>query len=206
MSRIVLVHGAATNPSVWDGVIDLLPEYDVSAPARPLCGYLDREADWLEGVAEGAIVFGMSGGATLALELAARGSRAAALIAHEPAAGSLAPDLFPPLARALASGGVAAFGIALYGELWSSDLAPDDEVVNRDLTMFRAFKPRAAAPGAPPTLVTTGALSPGVRHDLAASLSGTLGYRTKVVEGVRHFIAKEDPEAVARLIRDAAEK
>lgn len=203
MTRIVLVHGAATTPSVWDDVRALLPELDVSAPSRPSTGDFAQESAWLAGLAEDAIVFGMSGGATLVLELAARGCSAAALIAHEPAAGSLAPDLFPPLARALSDGGVTAFGAALYGELWSRDAALDDDAVARDLAMFRTFEPRAPAIDAPPTLVTTGSRSPAVRHRLARSLESQLGYRIATIEGCAHFVARENPAAVAQLIREA---
>lgn len=206
MTRIVLVHGAATSPAIWEDVMALMPNDDVSAPARPLCGDFGREADWLESLARDAVVFGISGGATLVLELAARGTSASALIAHEPAAGSLAPDLFPPLAAALRSGGVQAFGRALYGEMWSRANALEDEVVARDLAMFSAFEPAAPAPGAPPTLVTTGAQSPPERHRLAGALASALGYRTATVEGTRHFIAKENPRAVARIIREVAQK
>ncbi len=205
MTRIVLVHGAATTASIWDEVVALMPHDDVSAPARPSCGDLGREADWLESLTRDAVVFGISGGATLVLALAARGSDASALIAHEPAAGSLAPDLFPPLAGALASGGVEAFGTALYGALWRRDSRLDDEAVARDLEMFKTFEPAAPAPDAPPTLITTGALSPDVRHRLAASLASELGYRTAIVEGASHFIARENPAAVAHLIRGVLE-
>jgi pimeloyl-ACP methyl ester carboxylesterase len=45
-----------------------------------------------------------------------------------------------------------------------------------------------------------------VRHRLAATLASELGYRTATVEGTSHFIAKENPAAVAQLIREALER
>ena len=203
MPGVVLVHGAATTPVVWDHVVARLPGVEILAPSRPSTGDLQRECDWLESLAADAVVFGMSGGATLVLELAARGGGGArALIAHEPAAGSLAPAFFAPLATALATGGVPAFGSLLYGPLWVLDPGVDPEAVARDVAMFRAFEPRPPAASA---LVTTGELSPPLRHDIGAGL-GALGYGIRTIPGARHFIALEAPDAVAELIREALDR
>ena len=200
MADVVLVHGAATTPKVWDSVRALLPEFEVVAPARPRTGDLTLECDWLEGISHGAVVFGMSGGATLVLELAARGADARALIAHEPAAGSLCPELFVDLAAALDSGGVEAFGTALYGPSWALAPGVTEEQVRKDVAMFRSFEPRAPLT---PTLVTTGSDSPPLRHELAQSLAERHGYPTTIVEGASHFIAQGAPDAVAALVRGA---
>lgn len=203
MPDVVLVHGAATTPAVWDQVVTALTDVDVLAPRRPSTGDLQRECDWLESLASEAVVFGMSGGATLVLELAARGRGGAkALIAHEPAAGSLAPAFFAPLAAALAEGGVPAFGSLLYGPSWQLDPRVDPTAVQLDVAMFKTFEPRAPLM---PALVTTGELSAPLRHDIGAAL-GALGYSTRTIPGASHFIAVESPDAVAGLVRDALDR
>jgi pimeloyl-ACP methyl ester carboxylesterase len=65
--------------------------------------------------------------------------------------------------------------------------------------MFRTFEPRPPAFAA---LVTTGELSPPLRHDIGQAL-GRLGYATQTVPGAAHFIAVDSPDAVALLIRGA---
>ena len=200
MADVVLVHGAATTPLVWDRVRALLPDFEVLAPARPGTGDLTLECNWLEGISDGAVVFGMSGGATLVLELAARGASAHALIAHEPAAGSLCPELFVELAAALDTGGVEAFGNALYGPEWTQAPGVTEEQVRKDVGMFRAFEPRAPLTA---TLVTTGIDSPPLRHHLARLLAEKHGYATTTVEATSHFIAHGAPDAVAALVRGA---
>lgn len=200
MADVVLVHGAATTAAIWDAVVDELPGVDVLAPDRPGTGDLALETKWLESLSSGAVVFGLSGGATLVLELAARGAAATTLIAHEPAAGSRSPELFPPLAAALAADGVDGFGSALYGPLWSRAPGLTDEQVARDLAMFRTFEP--APPLHPRTLITTGEHSPPLRHDIAARL-GEMGYASRALPGSSHFAAAQAPAAVAAVIRDA---
>jgi len=200
MADVVLVHGAASTAHVWDAVIAELDGIDVLAPDRPGTGSLDSEIDWLESLASGAVVFGMSGGATLALGLAMRGASARAIIAHEPAAGSLSPELFAPLAQALGADGVAGFGAALYGPLWSLHPSVSEESVRADLAMFRSFEPAPAIH--PHVLITTGDRSPAIRHTIAARLS-ELGYSTATLPGSSHFAAAEAPCAVATLIRAA---
>ncbi|PKQ25657.1 MAG: hypothetical protein CVT64_08090 [Actinobacteria bacterium HGW-Actinobacteria-4] len=216
MMRIVLVHGAATTGAVWDPVLALLDDLEVSAPDRPCSGNLETELAWLESHASGALVAGMSGGATLALGLASRVTAAAAIIAHEPAVGSLLPELLAEPGKALAEGGVAAFGRTLYGDLWHPAMARDGGVVpsdfavpsgfsvRADVAMFRAFEPAAPHEEAPVTLVTTGELSPPLRHDAAARLNGVYGYWTATLPGARHFVAQESPATFAALVRDVA--
>lgn len=162
---------------------------------------MSAETDWLESLAHDAVVLGISGGATLVLELASRPGAGGALglIAHEPAGGTLAPSLFPPLAAALASGGVDAFGAALYGPHWRRDPSVTDDSVSRDLAMFRGFEPAAAWPGAN-VLVTTGGLSPTVRHDLAAALASVHGYPIRTVQGSGHFLPHDNPTAAVELV------
>lgn len=199
MNRVVLVHGAATTPRIWDDVLARLGDIEVVAPQRPCSGDLELETDWLEEYAPDSIVVGMSGGATLVLELARRRSRAVALIAHEPAAGSLVPELFLPLAAALKDG-VESFGRALYGSQWQRDSAVSESGVHTDLAMFRTFEPGPPHPSGPVPTITTGANSPAVRHKTADRLA-VLGYKTESVTGCAHLIAKEAPAELVRLIR-----
>jgi len=200
MADVVLVHGAASTAAVWNRVVTALRPLTVLAPDRPGTGNLALEADWLESISDGAVVFGMSGGATLVLELAARGSAARALIAHEPAAGSHSPELFGPLAAALEADGVGGFGSALYGPRWSPAPGLTKEQVERDLAMFRSFEP--APPQHPAVLVTTGAFSPPLRHQISGRLHG-LGYPLRTLPGATHFAAAQAPQQVAALIRES---
>jgi len=200
MADVVLVHGAASTAAVWNRVVAALHPLTVLAPDRPGTGDLALETDWLESISAGAVVFGMSGGATLVLELAARGSAARALIAHEPAAGSLSPELFVPLADALEESGVNGFGSTLYGPRWTPARGLTLEQVQRDLAMFRSFEP--APPQHPHVIVTTGEYSPPLRHQIAGRLSG-LGYSLRTLPGASHFAAAQAPKQVAALIREA---
>jgi pimeloyl-ACP methyl ester carboxylesterase len=204
-ARIVLVHGAATTSRVWDAVRGHLAGLEVLTPERPCTGDLDREVDALAGFCEGAVVGGVSGGATLGLALAAVGGvplRAAVL--HEPAAGSLAPGLLAPFVAAYRSGGVAAFGAALYGPAWQPEDAPEDAArVGRDLAMFSRFEP---APLADPTVVTltVGTLSADARQRSVQALSHALGVGVRTVSGTAHAVHLEQPAAFAALLREAA--
>ena len=198
MPRIVLVHGTATTGAVWDPVRQLLEGFDTIAPTRPSSGSLTQELDWLANYADGAVVVGMSGGATLCLALAASNHSAAAIVAHEPAVGSLLPTLLDAVVAAFAERGAEGLGAALYGPSWDSSMMMDADAVARDLTMFRAFEP--ALPGDVPTLITTGSDSPALRHLAAARLNAVFGYNTSTVPG-GHLIAQDQPAAIAELIR-----
>jgi pimeloyl-ACP methyl ester carboxylesterase len=201
-ARICLIHGAATTARIWRDVAAALPsDVDVLCPDRPGSGNLDREIDALTPLCTGAIVLGVSGGATLVLELAARGVPFWAGIAHEPAVGSLVPDLLAPMITAYADGGVAAFGATLYGPMWSLEMAPaDPEAVGRDLAMFRGFEPRPPAPGSGDVLVTVGERSPAIRHEAARRLHERLGLPSRIIAGSGHAAHLEQPAALARLI------
>ena len=205
-TRIVLIHGAATTAAVWHGVSRALaalhPRVPVVAPQRAYSGDLAAEVDALAAICADAVVLGVSGGATLGLALLAAGVPLAGAVLHEPAVGSLVPGLLAPVAEAYASGGVAAFGAALYGPAWRTDMAPQDpEAVGRDLGMFRAFEP------APPSLplsggtvtTTVGALSPPPRHEAARALQTHFGLPYRVIEGCGHAAHLERPESLALL-------
>jgi pimeloyl-ACP methyl ester carboxylesterase len=203
--RIVLVHGAATTSRVWAGVVAELPEFEVLTPERPSSGDLESEVAFLAPMCEGAVVGGVSGGATLGLALAAAGVPLHAAVLHEPAAGSLVPGLLDAVAAAYQAGGVVEFASSLYGPLWSAADGPDDDAaVARDLAMFRGYEPAAPADGAGPVLLTVGGDSPPIRHQVAAALTAVLGLPGRTIPGVRHAVHLEAPQLFAALLVEAA--
>ncbi len=148
----------------------------------------------------GAVIAGVGGGATLGLELAARGVPFERAVLHEPAVGSLLPGLLAPMAAAFRDGGVPAFGLALYGSSWSPGDVPDEAAVARDLAMFRAFEPRPPRPGAGSVLITVGAESPPVRLQAARALHEAFGYPFRIVPGAGHAVHWDAPGEFAALI------
>lgn len=206
-TRIVLVHGAATTSRVWRLVVPLLGGFDVLCPDRASTGDLEAELRALEPLCRGAIVAGVSGGATLGLALAARGAGLAGALLHEPAVGSLLPGLLVPVARAYAEGGVPAFGAALYGPAWTPGEAPPDAgAVGRDLAMFRAFEPAAPAAGEGPVILAAGALSPPARHESVRLLSEAFALPVLTIPGTAHAAHLENPAALAGRLRALAAK
>jgi pimeloyl-ACP methyl ester carboxylesterase len=205
-ARIVLIHGAATTAGIWQGVsrslAELYPDVPVVAPQRAYSGDLATEVDALAEVCADAVVVGVSGGATLGLALLAAGVPTAGAVLHEPAVGSLVPGLLAPMVAAYASGGVAAFGAALYGPAWTAAMAPNDpDAVRRDLGMFRAFEPSDVFSPTPSSRVmtTVGARSPAVRYEAARALRSHSGLPYRVIEGCGHAVHLERPEALAKL-------
>lgn len=202
-TRVVLVHGAAVTASCWDRLLPLLADLDVVAVQRPSSGDPALELAALRPVASGALVVGVSGGATLGLALAASGTPLTGALLHEPAVGALLPELLAPLAAAHAAGGVAAFGSLLYGPSWDPAMAPADPgAVGRDLAVFRAMEPAAPAEGQGPVVVSVGGNSPPVRHAAAAALGRHLGIGTTVLPGCRHFAQWDSPAVLAGAVRD----
>jgi len=232
----LLLHGAATTGAIWAPVRAALGERLVVAPDRPSTGDLDRELATVRGALEAAwaaprpvrvpvrapvvggetpsgegvrppVVFGgVSGGATLGLAALAAGVPLAAAVLHEPAVGSLLPGLLAPMAEAYASGGVPAFGRALYGPSWRPEDAPADPgAVARDLAMFLRFEPAAPAATPGPVVVTVGERSPEVRHRAAAALHRELGLPVRVLPGCGHAAHLEAPKAFADLLAEVAD-
>lgn len=201
--RVVLVHGTATTPTIWDDVAPLLRAAgcEVVAPERPRTGDLALELAWLADLASGAWVVGVSGGATLGLAAACAGLPLAGAVLHEPAVGSLVPDLLIPVAAAFAGGGTARLGSVLYGPRWSLGSGPegDDAVTARELAMFRGFEPAPLPATAGRVLVTHGGLSLPVR-EAAAAAAGGLGAAVREVEGVGHLAPVEDAAEFAGVV------
>lgn len=204
--RVALIHGAATTGRVWRHVAPLLAAAPlaVTAPDRPCTGDLAAEVAALRPYCAGAVVGGVSGGATLGLALAAAGVPAAAVL-HEPAVGSLLPGLLDQVRAAYAEGGVAAFGRLLYGSAWTAAEAPADPgAVARDLAMFTSFEPAGPAPGTGAVVITVGERSPAPRHESAARLSAKFGFPVEVIGGAAHAVHLTHPAAFAAVIRRVA--
>lgn len=200
-TRVVLIHGAATTSRIWRNVTPLLSDYKVFTPDRGCSGDLETEIADLAPLCNGALVVGVSGGATLAVELLRRDVGAVAGLAHEPAAGSLAPGLLTHVIEGMRIGGVAGFGSALYGDMWSIDEAPADlNAVSRDLAMFREYEPQG--PLSAPLTLTVGELSPHKRYESVTALSALLGTPVKTVKGSSHAAHLEAPHAFAALITE----
>ncbi len=198
------MHGTATSPAVWDRLVPYLEGYDVQTPQRPRTGDLVREADWLADLARGSWLVGMSGGATLGLAVVAGGTPLAGAVLHEPAVGSLCPDLLAPVAAAFDRGGTQGLARALYGDSWTPSMVEtDDPTTAAELAMFREFEPGPPSAAAGEVVVTVGASSPEPRHRAARALAERWGYATRPVPGAAHFAAWDHPQAFAGVVRAA---
>lgn len=207
MTRLVLVHGAASTPRVWDRLVPYLDDCEVLAPERPRTGDLDLELEWLSRLVGDAWIVGLSGGATLGLALAAQGGAFAGAVLHEPAVGSMVPGLLAPMRTAFAAGGTAAFARTLYGPSWSVDLCGagrwlQDDVTARELAMFSSFEPAAPASGTGPAVISVGEHSPPLRHAAAAALRTRFACAVREVPGASHFAPHDNPAAFATVLRD----
>lgn len=208
INRVVLIHGAATTPSVWDRLIPLLaaddlPDLKVVAPRRPSSGSLEIELEALADLAHGSVLVGASGGATIGLAFLASDVRLAGAVLHEPAVGTLVPGLLDHVVAAHTADGVAGFGRALYGPGWTAQLAPHDAgEVARDLAMFRQFEPAEVSPDQGAALTTVGGSSPPPRHRAARELCTRFGIPTRVLPGSGHFVQRDNPAALAEIVLD----
>lgn len=199
MTRVLALHGVATNAAIWHELGNLLPDVEIAAPQRPCSGDLETELSALVDLAEDSWVVGFSGGATLGLALAARVRLRGALL-HEPAVGSLLPGLLAPMRAAFDAGGTRAFADALYGSTWVEPASYDDAVTARELAMFRAFEPEPPLPDQGPVLVTYGEHSPAVRRDAAEALRETFGTAIDELPGTGHDVVHQNLSGlVARL-------
>lgn len=197
-SRVILLSGVATDSVVWDATAKRFTEagFDVDVPVRPRSGILDDEIDFLAPLCTGAVVVGVSGGATLGVELLARGVDVSAAYLHEPAAGSLCPGLLSPVSDAFEADGVTGFGSALYGPRWRRRMSSSDaSIVSRELAMFRAFEPRPPANGMRPAVLTTGEFSPLVRRESVTAVAKLCGFEVLVLPGTSHAAHLDDAYA-----------
>ncbi|WP_227981474.1 alpha/beta fold hydrolase [Nocardia spumae] len=205
--RVVLIHGAATESTVWGDTVGELPaHWDTICPQRPQSGDLETEVAALATVCEDAYVVGVGGGATLGLELAARGIPVRGALLHEPAAGSLAPGLLAPVAAALREGGVERFGRTLYGPRWTPERThATPATVGAELAMFLGFEPRPLGAAATRITLTVGAQSPPARHLSVDRLAAFLGTAVRAIPGSGHAVHLERPAALAALVAELAE-
>jgi len=206
-TRLVLLHGAATSSRVWRRVLPFLPPGAVLVPDRPATGRMQDEIAFLAPLCEDAVVVGVSGGATLGLELLARGVPVRAALLHEPAAGSLAPGLLAHVRDGLAEDGVRGFGRALYGPAWTlAETSAPLDVVRAEFAMFGGFEPRDLGAAAARVVVTVGADSPSARHRSVAALGRALGVSTAVLPGTAHAAHLEAPRALGTAVRRLVEE
>lgn len=166
------------------------------------------------------VVAGISGGATLALALAATDAPLLGVVAHEPLVGAAAPDLSRVVRAshaALAAGAVdpAAWFAGLVGaSTWeglgvdqrSTALAAHDDLV-AEIRPFVDWEPTAdevAALRRVRVVTTVGERSGSARHRAADALRGLVGAAVEVLPGTGHLVQLEAPaafaDAVARLL------
>jgi len=207
VTRIVLLHGAATTSAIWSAVAGHLQDHEVVTPDRPRSGDLVRELDWLAPIVRDSWLVGFSGGATLGLALAASDVRLAGAVLHEPAVGSLLPELLAPMRAAYESGGTAEFGRTLYGDEWDVSMAGPhgDEVTGRELSMFAAYEAAPAHEGQGRVIVTVGGESPAIRQRSVEALQRAHGYEVQRIEGVSHFVAGRAAGTFAAHVRAVVE-
>ncbi|KFJ04196.1 hypothetical protein BISU_1234 [Bifidobacterium subtile] len=209
--KIVLIHGAAATSRIWRLVIAelhvSLPYTRILVPDRRCTGNMDKETDDLWEACSGALVVGVSGGATLAWALASRKCPMLGMIAHEPAAGNLCPGLLSYAGSAWSESTLnpvrraTLFGERLYGTQWNADELPSDvAAVSRDYRMFSQFNP--APPRINPSVITLtiGALSPKIRYDAAQAYEQTFGIPSHTLAGAKHCVQLEQPRLFADVI------
>jgi pimeloyl-ACP methyl ester carboxylesterase len=235
---VVLLHGVGLDPRLFDPVLSMIP--NASAPFRHRYGH-DRAggaraamasveadaAELLDTVAAGRsdrplVVVGVSGGATLALAMAAIGrSGLAGVIAHEPLVGPLAPELHALVVAAAAelAGGAgsiadraAAFVRRLVGEATWATLPPEARrfvgehaaEVHAEVPLFAGYAPTVddLAAIVPPLVVSTGERSHARRHQAAAALAALSPATQLVVRGAGHLVHWEQPVAFASMVNE----
>lgn len=199
--QFLLIHGAATGPSVWRRVLPFLDAANVVVPERACSGDMSAEIADLAPLAAGRVVVGVSGGATIGLELAQRGVGALAFVLHEPAAGTLAPGLLAHVRDGLSAGGVDGFGKALYGPAWDENsCVGSEEVVKREFAMFGAFEPATTLDDPHAVRLTVGAYSPPSRVASVRALAEHYGCGWSTLPGAAHAAHLEAPRALVEQV------
>lgn len=221
---VAVVHGVAFGPSTFARV-----ERELRA-AGPVVlverrGYGSREAlappasveehvdDLLAALdaagLERAVVAGVSGGATVALAAALIvADRVAAVVAHEPAVGSVSPELLALIAEPVRRGGGRALARTLAGPAWERlDAAEAERIDARaalheaDARAYLAWEPPFEELLAPAPITTTvGERSPAVRHTVARRLEERAGARVVVLPRCGHLAQLDAPQAFARAV------
>ena len=225
---VALVHGVGFGPStfarvaraLWRAGPVLVVErrgYGTRAGQPPPDRVEDHVADLLAALdaagIERAIVAGSSGGATIALAAALTApDRVEAAVAHEPAVGSLSPELLALIRTSVRSGGTTLVR-ALAGPLtWAcltdgerAALASCADLVAADARAYLAWEPPLDRAGEPaPVITTVGQRSAPLRHAIAAALHDRIGARVVVIEDCGHLVQLDAPAAFAATISASA--
>jgi pimeloyl-ACP methyl ester carboxylesterase len=225
----VLIHGVGFGPETFDAVVAALqqrvsllvvsrrgygrrggvaPAPTVEDHVEDLCGALDDAG------VQRAVLVGVSGGATVALAAALRRpERVAVAVAHEPAVGSLVPELRSLIVGALEQGGGGALARFLAGErTWGrlpeaivSRVAASESLIEADALAFARYEPEfPSADVRVPLVCSLGEHSGRARVQVAASLSARTGAPVMVVPGCGHLPQLDAPEQFAELIVNRA--
>jgi len=161
---------------------------------------------------ERAVVAGCSGGATIALAAALTApDRVAAAVSHEPAVGSLGPELMALIATSVQTGGMALLQALAGPATWARldpaqliELEACAPIVAADARAYLAWEPpldRVAE--AAPIVCTVGRDSGAMRHAIAAVVQERIGARVSVVEDCGHLVQLDAPLAFAAIIAAA---
>jgi pimeloyl-ACP methyl ester carboxylesterase len=159
-----------------------------------------------------AIVAGSSGGATIALAAALTApDRVVAAVAHEPAIGSLGPQLMALIATSVQIGGTALVQALAGPDTWSrltdderAELAACAGILADDARAYLAWEPPLDRVGeAAPIVCTVGRRSSPMRHAIAAAVQERMGAQLVVVEDCAHLVQLDAPAAFAAIISAA---
>lgn len=224
---VVLLHGVGVGPESFAPLAELLEDtHRVIILDRPGgeggVGPLDQQADKIASAidaidATGALLVGVSGGATLGLLLAGRHPQVVtAAVLHEPLVGSLAPALHARFARSAALAATsddaamevvrAVMGAATWEALDPAAQAASIAQAPRwraEIARFAAFDPGArtlAALAGTPLLVTVGGRSDPDRTEAADVVRRLAGASVAVVPDAGNAVQLDAPEAFARTI------
>lgn len=225
---IVLLHGVGVGPDTFEELVTRLAgDHRVLVPERPRGGAggatLAQQAAWAADHVrylgtDGTMVVGVSGGATLALELAIRHPEVVgALVAHEPLLGPHVPALherFAAAARRAARSDEEAMdvvqgvvGAVAWARLDATARARVEAGASRaraEIPMFAAFAPteqQLAGLRAIPLLTTVGADSAPERHAAAAVLVELAGAAMAEVPGAGNAVQIDAPAEFAAILR-----
>lgn len=224
---VALVHGVGFGPSTFARVQRELRRagpvvmverrgYGTRSALAPPPRVEDHVGDLLAALdaagIERAVVAGCSGGATIALAAALTiPDRVVAAVCHEPAVGSLGPELMALIERSLQTGGLALVQALAGPETWSRLTAGERAeveayvpIVADDARAYLDWEPlldRAAVTA--PIVCTVGQHSSPMRYSIARVVEERIGAQVVVVADCGHLVQLDAPSAFAAIISDA---